>query len=102
MTLLELMERVGSRETNKIIAFLKDAFLEMESILEEKMTSEKLDIEEGTRYYNLPANLISLKEVYMKYDDNDKYVKCPRILSVDITEDASSSTASTIDDIIVI
>ena len=62
MTVQEIMERVGSKDTNKTIAYIKDAINVIQSNYD------------GTRDYPIPANLIRIKSISV-YDTNDKKYK---------------------------
>ena len=100
------MERVGSKEPNKIRAFVDDALQEIGGLIPEKTTYEFIDVEDGTKLYSLPSNMVKLLGVYRKYredsDGNYTYVKIGRISHLDLTEAASSTAADGEDDIIVI
>ena len=103
MTTLELMERIGYLENpNKVLAYVQDAFDEIETLCEETISRELLDIEADTRYYNLPTTAINVLGVYRKFNDDNQYIRIPEILNPDVIDQASESTASSEDDIIVV
>ena len=64
MTILEIMERANTRDTNLAIAWVKDAIHAMESTYSENLKVNKQDIVKSSdgddNQYNLPAGLISL------------------------------------------
>ena len=91
MTLLELMERAGSRETNKIIKYVADGFLEMESIVPEKTTGTKVSIVADQRLYSFPTDLVQLLGVYRKYDDDGKYIRIQHIHNIDLLAELTST-----------
>lgn len=102
MSLFEIMERVGSRQTNRVKAYIKAGLIEMQSIIPEKTTGQKYNVVSDQRLYSLPTNMIRLLDVYAKYDDNGRYIRIPMINNMDIIEDASSTAADSETDIIVV
>ena len=102
MTVLQLMERVGSNEPGKVLAYIQDALDEMQSILPETVTRTTMDVEEDTRYYSLPTTMIRLLGVYRKYNDDGKYVRISRIENIDLLDDTSASSSSSDDNIVVV
>ena len=50
----ELMERVGMVETGRALAYIKDALAEMNILSETHITTERIDITEDQRFYNIP------------------------------------------------
>ena len=57
MTVLEIMERCGTRDTNLTIAFIKDAIHLINSNTAENIATWKTDIIDGQREYPIPAKL---------------------------------------------
>lgn len=94
MTLLEVMERVGSRQTNKIIAYVTDAMTEIAEILPEKTTYQTYNVVANQKLYSMPNNMIRLLGVYRKYDSNGKYIRIGYVTNLDIFENVSGSTAA--------
>ena len=83
MTILELMERANTRDTKLVIAWVKDAYNAIQSTQRAggKARVKKVTISKGTRDYNLPNDLISLKSVsILDTDDDNKYKKIRRII----------------------
>ena len=93
MTILEIMERSNIRDTKLCIAWIKDAFNAIQSTQRAggKARVNKMDIAKGTREYNLPNDLISLKSVsVLDTDDDNKYKRIRRIVDEPIvTEDTN-------------
>ena len=54
MTIKELMERIGSNDTGKIVAYVKDGLVEINMLTETHATVERFDITENQRFYTLP------------------------------------------------
>tara|TARA_X000001382_G_scaffold113022_1_gene90552 strand:- start:128 stop:406 length:279 start_codon:yes stop_codon:yes gene_type:complete len=74
MTILELMERANTRETKLVIAFVKDAINKIQSSNEIDISENKQNIVKNTRDYNLPSDLISIKNVsILDTEDDNKY-----------------------------
>tara|TARA_Y100000310_G_scaffold243498_1_gene247988 strand:+ start:132 stop:410 length:279 start_codon:yes stop_codon:yes gene_type:complete len=88
MTVLEIMERTGIKETTLAIAWIKDAMHLIQSQYDENIGSWKTNITDGTREYPFPANLIKLKSVSVKDTTDGKYKKIKRIIHEPVmTED---------------
>ena len=103
MTVLELMERTGIRNSEQAFTYIKDGLLEIQMQANEQMKRYTFDVEDGVQFYSLPSDMVTLEGVYRKYDsDAEKYVRIPRISNIDILMDADSSTAVSDDDIIVL
>jgi|TARA_R110002110_G_scaffold235373_3_gene451390 hypothetical protein len=93
MTILELMERVNTRDTKLVIAWVKDAFNAIQSTQRAggKARVKKIDITQNVRDYNLPNDVISVKSVsILDTDDDNKYKRIRRIIdSPVVTEDTN-------------
>ena len=88
MTVLEVMERVGLKETTLAVAWIKDAIHLIQSQHDENLGSWKTDIADGTRDYPFPANMIKLKSISVKDTTDSKYKKIRRIVHEPVmTED---------------
>ena len=88
MTVQEIMERTGMKETGLAIAWIKDAIHLIQSNYGEDIATWKTGITDGTREYPFPANMIKLKSISVK-DTNDSKFKRIRRLSHSpiVTED---------------
>ena len=75
MTVLEMMERSGMKNTTLAIAFIKDAIHLMQSQVDVHTATWKTNITDGTREYPFPANMIKLKSVSVKDTTDSKYKK---------------------------
>ena len=90
MTVKELMERVGITETGKAIAYIKDALEEINTISETHVTTQRIDIDKNKRFYDLPNDLIQVKEIRCKnhLNSKDEYRSIPRLIYKPIVKDA--------------
>jgi len=90
MKVQELMERVGTTETGKAIAYIKDGLDEMNMLAETHINVERIDITEDQRYYEFPNDLIKVVDVRVKNHSNtkDEYRSIPRTIHPPPTEDA--------------
>ena len=80
MTILELMERVGTKETALATAWIKDAIHLLQSSTSESTKVVKYNVIDGERDYLLPQDLVAIKSISI-YDTNDKkYKKIRRIV----------------------
>ena len=91
MTVLEVMERAGIRDTNLAIAWVKDAIHLIESTQAENLKTKKIDITKNQRDYDLPADLISINSIsVLDTEDDNKYKKIRRLSGpIEITEDTN-------------
>ena len=74
------MERAGTKHTGRAIAYIKDALEEMELISPTHVTTQRLDIRKGERFYPIPYEAIKLLDIRCKHHDNtdDKFRSIPR------------------------
>tara|TARA_Y100000310_G_scaffold285162_1_gene308436 strand:+ start:355 stop:633 length:279 start_codon:yes stop_codon:yes gene_type:complete len=88
MTVQEIMERSGMKETTLAIAWMKDAFHLIQSNVKEHLKVQKSNIIDGIQKYPLPADIIAIKSISVKDTNDSKYKKIRR-LAYDpvITED---------------
>ena len=80
MTVQEIMERVGSKDTTRVIAYIKDAINVIQSNYDENVGTWKTNIVDGTRDYPLPANLIRILSISVKDTNDKKYKRIRRII----------------------
>ena len=79
MTVQEIMERAGMKDTTLAIAWIKDAIHLIQSSYGENLASWKTNISDGTREYPLPANLIKLRSISVKDTNDSKYKRIRRL-----------------------
>ena len=80
MTVLELMERAGTKETTLAIAWLKDAMHLIQSSTSERTKVVKYTVIDGERDYLIPQDLVSIKSISIKDTNDSKYKKIRRIV----------------------
>ena len=79
MTVSELMERSGMKETTLAIAWIKDAIHLIQSSYGNDIATWKTNITDGTREYPFPANLIKLRSISVKDTNDSKYKRIRRL-----------------------
>ena len=80
MTVREIMERVGMAETGRALAYIKDALAEMNIISETHINTERIDITEDQRFYDIPNDCVKILDIRCKHHNNEdeKYRSIPR------------------------
>ena len=75
MKVKELMERVGISETGRAIAYIKDGLDEMNMIAETHITTQRIDLTENKRFYDLPNDVVKGIDIRCKNHGNaaDEY-----------------------------
>ena len=93
MKVLELMERAGTRDTNLVLAWIKDAIHTIESAQNKPLNlrTKKLTITKNTRDYDLPTDLISIRNIsVLDTEDDNKFKMIKRMVGKPvITEDTN-------------
>ena len=84
------MERVGMTQTGRALAYIKDGLEEMNMIAETHVTTERINISENQRFYDLPNDMIKVIDVRCKNHGNaaEEYRSIPRTVIPPTTEDA--------------
>ena len=80
MTVQEMMERTGTNETGLVIAWIKDAIHLIQSTYNENVGTWTTDINDGTREYPIPANLIKIMSVSVLDTEDKQYKRIRRII----------------------
>jgi len=80
MTVLELMERAGTKETTLALAWIKDAVHLIQSSTSERTKVVKYNVIDGERDYLIPQDLVSIKSISIKNRNDKKYKKIRRIV----------------------
>jgi len=62
-TVDNIMERVNSDEAQRIIEYIRDAFVEMAIIGEQKILTQKINMIDGQRAYALPSDAVGIVAV---------------------------------------
>jgi hypothetical protein len=85
MTVQEIMERTGLKETTLTLAWIKDAIHLIQSSSKQKVKSRKQDIIKSVdgddNVYQLPADLIALESVTIKDTSDGKYKRIKRLVN---------------------
>ena len=77
------MERVNNFETGRIIAYIKDGLEDLNINFETHVTTEKIDITENQRFYDMPNEVIKILEVRAlnHLNSKDEYRRIPRLVN---------------------
>ena len=80
MKVKEIMERVGMAETGRALAYIKDALSEMNILSETHINTERIDITEDQRFYDIPNDCVKILDIRCKHHNNEdeKYRSIPR------------------------
>jgi hypothetical protein len=93
-SVLELMEKVGSRDTKKILSYIDDAFLELESHISDVPYTTYIDVTAGVLYYSLPTDMVDLLKVRRAYDSSTatdrRYIDIPRVIDINLEKQEST------------
>ena len=93
MTVKELMERVGTNETGRAVAYIKDGLEEINMLTETHTRVETFDVTEDQRFYTLPNEMVKMIDVRVKnhLNSKDEYRSIPRMIHQPPTKDADDS-----------
>ena len=74
------MERAGTNQTGRAVAYIKDALDEMNILSETHINKERIDITADQRFYDLPQDCVKVLDIRCKHhnNENDKYRSIPR------------------------
>ena len=74
------MERAGTVETGRAVAYIKDALDEMNILSETQINTERIDITADQRFYDLPQDCVKVLDIRCKHHNNEdgKYRSIPR------------------------
>ncbi len=79
MTVKELMELTGENRFNYIKVLVNDALNEIQLMTNENVTQYATDLTKDQSTYNLPSNLVQVKEIKIKDTDSGYFCPIPRI-----------------------
>ena len=95
MKVKEFVERAGVEgvSTGRVIAYIKDGLEELNVISETHVKTERIDIIENQRFYDLPNDLIKVLQIRCKnhFNTKDEYRAIPRLLYEPRIVDADGS-----------
>jgi len=76
----EIMERAGTNQTGRAIAYIKDALDEMNILSETHITTQRMDINANQRFYNIPNDSLKILDIRCKHHNNtdNTYRSVPR------------------------
>jgi len=76
----EIMERAGTNQTGRAIAYIKDALDEMNILAETHVATTRIDINANQRFYALPNDCLKVLDIRCKHHNNEdnKYRSIPR------------------------
>ncbi len=91
MKIKELMERVGSNQTGRIIAYVKDGLEEINMLTETHTRVETFDITADKRFYTLPNEMVKMIDIRVKnhLNSKDEYRSIPRMIHQPVIKDAN-------------
>lgn len=80
MKVQEIMERVGSNQTARVIAYIKDALDEINTLSETHVTTQRIDLTKDQRFYDIPKDCTKILDIRCKHQNNDdnRYRSIPR------------------------
>ena len=92
MKIERLMERIGITETGKGITYIKDALEEMNILTATHVNTERIDITEDQRFYDIPNEAVKVLDVKVKnhLNSKDEYRSIPRMIYEPEIEDANN------------
>ena len=93
MTIKELMERVGTNQTGRIVAYVKDGLEEINMLTETHTRLERFDITENQRFYTLPNEMVKMIDIRVKnhLNSKDEYRSIPRMIHKPAVKDADNT-----------
>ena len=92
MKVKELMERAGTNETGKAVAYIKDGLEEINMLTETHTRLERINITENQRFYTLPNEMVKMIDIRVKnhLNSKDEYRTIPRMLHKPKVNDADN------------
>ena len=78
MTVKELMELTGETRFNLVKVLINDDLNEIQLMTNENVTQYTTDLTKDQATYNLPSNLVQVKEIKIKDTDSEYFCPIPR------------------------
>ena len=93
MTVKELMERVGTNQTGRAVAYIKDGLEEINMLTETHTRVETFDITEDQRFYTLPNEMVKMIDIRVKnhLNSKDEYRSIPRTIYKPVVKDGDNT-----------
>ena len=90
MKVMELMERVDSTNTGRVLAYIKDGLSDMASKTIFNRFVLRFDITKDKRFYRMPVGMLKITDIRVKdYNNTDgDYQSIPRTIVSPMTEDS--------------
>ena len=90
MKVEQIMERAGTNQTGRAIAYIKEALEEINMYTETHVKVARQDLKTDKRYYDIPFDAIKIIDIRCKNHDNteNKYRSIPRSIYRPPTEDS--------------
>jgi len=86
MTVKELMELTGETRFNLVKILLRDCMTEMQMLTNENVVQYTTDLVNDQKSYDLPENLIQVRNIKIKNQDTGLYAPIKRVVDTDIKE----------------
>ena len=64
------MERAGTNQTGRAVAYIKDALDEMNILSETHVTTQRMDINKDQRFYSIPNDCLKILSIRCKHHNN--------------------------------
>ena len=92
MKIKELMERCGTSETGRVIAYVKDGLEEINMLTEVNTTLERFDLIKDKRFYEVPNEMIKMLDIRVKshLNSKDEYRTIPRTIHKPTVKDGDN------------
>ena len=88
----EIMERAGTTQTGRAVAYIKDALDEINILAETHVITTRIDINKDQRFYNIPNDMVKMIDIRVKnhLNSKDEYRTVPRLLYPPLLKDADA------------
>ena len=92
MKIKELMERCGTNETGRVIAYVKDGLEEINMLTEVNTALERFDLIKDKRFYEVPNEMIKMLDIRVKnhLNSKDEYRTIPRTIHKPTVKDGDN------------
>ena len=89
MTVRELMERAGTTETGRAVAYIKDGLREINMLHETHLKNQSIDIDTDVRNYTIPNEAVKIIDIKCKnhLNSKDEYRSIPRLIYEPVIKD---------------
>ena len=87
------MERAGTTETGRAVAYIKDALDEINILSETHINTQRIDIDKDQRFYDIPKDCVKILDIRCKHHNNvdNKYRSIPRSIHEPVIVDEDGS-----------